>query len=398
MPLLKTLLILAVSSFAVMHRPAAATLLDSNDMTPLGPNPFTWAGTYSVRTTGATSTLTGPGIGSVSGVVSTDIAVFTFHDTDRAQGITTDRPPNAALRPLALLSRDFFSLTGMNNGSQANGGGGHNGGAGAGSNGVVLHSVGRGLVDASSSGINGTAGVGGSGGHAGYWGPSGSGRVGGIEGVLHSGGSVLVNGPTSALKGAGPTRVGVSSPGFTGSEASGNGVDDGLDGIGETVYRKLLAIMPGNGNRGGGAGRTKEIEMIGGLLVNDDPGETVSTGDASALAGTGGAPGEGTAVHGDAITLSASLGDTESTGGDAFASGKPGVTAISSDGDGERTAFPPTLGTIASRDGGISGGVVSILQLPVQAIPEPGTLLLLGAGLAGLLTARRGKRSDPNPS
>jgi PEP-CTERM motif len=357
----KILHALAVCSFALMHWPAAASFLNPNDFTSLGPNPFTWAGTYSVETTGATPTLTGPGI-SVNGVASTGTVVFTFDNLDTGSGITINGLPNTGARPLALMSRDFFSLTGISDGSRGSGGGhqgGNDGGlsgrGGAGLGGAFPRSEARGVVDRANVRLNALSGNDG-----GAVGPSGGGA--GVPGFI---GNEIFPGLAEAKPGHRISRP-RQHPVPTGPLAEGP-----LPG-GVTAPRGV--------DHGGGDVPAKGMEQAGGSLqANRADGST--SGDSTRAAGAGGATDRDIPVHGGAFSLSSSLRDT---------GGKDASFAADVGEGGEGTALSPDSGTPADLGGSIGGGVVE----QQQAIPEPGTLLLLGAGLAGLAASRR-KRCDP---
>jgi fibronectin-binding autotransporter adhesin len=324
------LLSLAFGALALARLQAGA--LDPNAFASLGANPFTQSGAYSIDTAATPPVLMLPDASTVNGVVSGGIAVFTFNDIAIAAGMTVNGLQNSNSRPFALLSHDFFNMTGgtINTGGAtganivpvngANGGNaGPGGGGGAGGGGSL------GLP-------SGAGGTGGGGTVGGGNGGDGSGTAGGAGG---DGGSVVAGGGgTHGVRGGGGAfggngGNGVSSPG-SGGTAYGDlaltlqGGSGGAGGVG--------GGSPGaaGGGGGGGAGGAVELGAIGNLTLSGMvlANGGASSGDPAGLPVTGGGGGGaagGIVVHAPTVSLSGNLnaiGGTGAAGGSGGGGGR----------------------------------------------------------------------------
>lgn len=289
----------------------------------LGGDPFTSPGTYTIDTS-ATPTLSGPGIVTpIEGEVSVDgIAVFTFEDITIAAGVTVDA---AGTRPVALLSQDFFNMSGGT--IDVSGAGGGMGGFG--------------------TGTGGTGGSGGAGGGAGGTGGE-SGSGGDVAGGAGSGPGGAAGGPGTATGDAGGGGFG----GKGGDSTSAGGI----------AYGDLFALLEGGSGGGGGGGFGGDDDPFfrggaggggggGGVEIGATNGLTLGGsvlanggGGADSYNDGGGGSGGGIFVHADTVTLSGSLSANGGAGGGTFGGG----------GGGGRIAFLTTSGTINNVGGSFS--------------------------------------------
>ena len=246
---------------------AAASAADFN------PGP----GTYTINTSTAPPTLTGPGGTNISGTVSNGVAVFSFGNVNIPSTVTVNA---AGSLPLEIVATGSFSLAGTINASGANA-------------------------------TNFTAG-------ANLGGPGGG--AGGADGA-HGG-----SGPGGGGVGS-TSNDGGGGGGFGGAGARG-GADGGTAGTGGSVYGNLTATLQGGSggaggttggsNMAGGGGGGGAIELSADSLLISGAGQVLAKGGAGALGGfgaSGGGSGGGIIVRANAMNITGTLSAVGGAGG-----------------------------------------------------------------------------------
>ena len=331
----------------------AGAVLNPASFTSLGANPFAAAGNYTVNTSGATPVLTLPNATTINGVVSGGIAVFTFSNLTIGTGVTIK---GFGTLPLALLSQDFFNITG-------------------------------GTIDVSGSdgqANNGpTGGAGGAGGPGGFAG--GKGGTGSLAAPFATDGGGP-GGGTSGTTGGG--FGGTGGKAFAGV-AGGNSYGDltvkleGGSGGGGGLGAPIFSFGSGGGGGGGGAielGAVTTLTIGGEVLANGGTG--VNAGANGGGSGSGG----GILIHAHDVTLTGSLkanGGVGVTDGDGGGGGRIAILTASGTltGNGTTSVAGGLHGPNATLDpiGNGQPGVITVGQ-----IPEPSTWVLLALAIAVL--------------
>jgi PEP-CTERM motif len=374
-----------LAAWLIPTQSARAGFLDPGAFTSLGAFP-TETGMYLVSTqAGQVPTMQLPDGTIIQGVVANgQFAVFTFNSVNVTSGMFFQASGGQAnvsgpIDPLsygfALLSQGSLTIApgatlsqGSNSSPATLAPGGAQGGLGGGFGGFPENGGGSG---------------GGGAGHQAGAGGGGNGGVGGAGGpgtITNPGGAVGQGGTSGGGVGSGGGGAAGGIGGAGGNGGNGGGLLDlgalGPVVIGGTIDAHGQNGRGGNGGGGGGSGGTIQISgdsvtLTGSLLANG------GNGGGSLGSGTHGSYSGGGGGGGGLVSIETSSG--------FFNSGTIDVA-----GGNGGTGGPGATGEVPSNPGFAGGaGVVNIFQ----TVPEPASVVLLGAGavLLGLAGRRAGR-------